>query len=207
MTETPNPPKIPKSPNPPKLLLPGRRPGQATTGRRGILNDDMIEALAVQMRKGLYAIHACAIVGVSEDSYWNWMKRGGDADETDLVFLRFAEAMKKAQADSIEERLSRIDAAGEGGAVTSRTTKTTTHKNGNVVVEETEKLSGPAWQADAWSTERRNRELYGQPRSVAEVAAGVAMLLFARVEFVDCQDGVALDEMKVAEIGQGDGKT
>ena len=195
-----------EAPNPPKLLTTGRRPGQATTGRRGILNDGMIDALAAQMRKGLYVIHACAIVGINDHTYHEWMKRGEDPDETDLVFAAFAAAMKKASADSIEERLSRIDAAGEGGAVTSRTTKTTTHKNGNVVVEETEKLSGPAWQADAWSTERRNRELYGQPRGASDVAAGVAMLLFARVEFVDCQDGVALDEMKVAEIGQGDGK-
>ncbi len=199
MTETPKPPNIPKSPNPPKLLPSGSKLGLPT--KRTVLTFEVVDALAEAVAKGMYVNRACALVGVGESSFYEWVARG--KNEPGTIFADLAVAIKNAEARDQTRRLDRLEEAAIGGALVSRTT--VSRKDGETV--ETEKFSPPAWQADGWAMERRYRTEYSQPRGGGELPAGVAMLLFARVEFVDCQDGTSLDEMKVAEIGQGDGKT
>ena len=194
MTEAPNPPKIPK---PPKLLSGGSKLGLPT--RRTVLTFDVVDALAEAISKGMYANRACALVGVGESSFYEWLARA--PDEPGSIYSDLAEAIKNAEARDQARRLERLEEAAIGGALVSRTT--ISRKDGETV--ETEKFTSPAWQADGWGMERRYRKEYSQPRGGADLPAGVAMLLFAKVEFVDCADGVALDEMKVAEIGQGGG--
>ncbi|KKL80427.1 hypothetical protein LCGC14_2004860 [marine sediment metagenome] len=164
MTEAPNPPKIPK---PPKLLSGGSKLGLPT--RRTVLTFDVVDALAEAISKGMYANRACALVGVGESSFYEWLARA--PDEPGSIYSDLAEAIKNAEARDQARRLERLEEAAIGGALVSRTT--VSRKDGETV--ETEKFSSPAWQADGWGMERRYRKEYSQPRGGAEVAESLPL--------------------------------
>lgn len=185
MTETP-------------LLTEGR---PAYGSPRVKLTAELIGIIVKAVSSGMYVTRACALAGIAETTYYEWIRRG--KDESGTIYEQLAQALQKAEADDQARRLSRMEAAAEGGAVINRTI--ITKPDGEEII--TEKLAAPAWQADGWGMERRYRKEYSQPRGDAGiVSGGTALLLFARIEFVGVEGGEELDVMEVAEIGPGEGK-
>lgn len=185
MTETP-------------LLTEGR---PAYGSPRVKLTPEIATAITDAIGKGMYVNRACALAGIGVSTFYEWKQRG--TAEPGSIYADLTEAMEKAEADDQARRLARMETAAEGGAVINRTI--ITKPDGEEIV--TEKLAAPAWQADGWGMERRYRKEYSQPRGGAELASGsVALLLFARVRFVDVDGGQDLDTMAVAEIGPTESK-
>lgn len=72
------------------------------------LNQGMITALSEAMAKGNYAVTACDLLGITYQSYWEWLKQ---AEEDQLagmtvessIYLRLAYALKTAEAKAEAE--------------------------------------------------------------------------------------------------------
>ena len=67
-------------------------------------------------------------------------------------FRDFWDALKKAEAEMVTVSLGRIQSAGDGGGLLSRTSVT----NSQGVTTVVEKFAQPVWQASAWLLERRH---------------------------------------------------
>ena len=176
---------------------------ESVSERRVFLTPELVKAITAAVSSGMYIRRACALVGIGESTYYEWLQRG--TAEPESIYADLAVAIEKAEASDHARRLARIEAAGEGGAVLSKETTTKTRKDGSQVVTESEKTSAPAWQADAWSLERRYRKEYSQPRGNDGQANVSVQLLFAKIELVGT-DGEEFDSMDVAEIGPESGK-
>lgn len=106
------------------------------------LTDELINELCKYKRSGLTNKSVCDAAGISERSFYDYMKRA----EADLeagkktIFSRFIQSYKKAEAVHKMKRLAQIQAAAEGGN----------------------------WQAAAWELERCYPDEYGK-RVAAEV--------------------------------------
>jgi len=163
---------------------------------RTILNDELIALLVEALGQGLYVRHACDLCGISEASYWEWMRRAQDPNETNPIFGTFAEAAKKATAKDLTRNLELIRKAAVGGAVTER--KTITKPGG--AVEVVERVASPAWQAAGWLSERRHDE-YKQVQRTEVTGAGGARLLFSGVEFRQVGEDEVLETVEVIDSG------
>jgi len=69
------------------------------------LDDAMIEALCITVAAGNYYHDACAIVGISEFCFYDWIKKAkadDDAglDETESIYIRLHKSIQKARAQS-----------------------------------------------------------------------------------------------------------
>lgn len=106
------------------------------------LTDELINELCKYKRSGLTNKSVCDAAGISERSFYDYMKRA----EADLeagkktIFSRFIQSYKKAETVHKMKRLAQIQAAAEGGN----------------------------WQAAAWELERCYPDEYGK-RVAAEV--------------------------------------
>lgn len=101
-----------------------------------LLSPDVQEILCAAIRKGLYVEDACALANISKGSYYQWLKA---ADEGNPICINLLNALKKAEAEHKEEKLSQIAAAGQ--------------KPHN-------------WMAAAWQLERRYQNQYGQKQQL-----------------------------------------
>ena len=129
----------------------------ATTaiGRPTLLTSELTEQIAGLVGKGNYLITSCDIVGISKQSFLNWLERG--EQESIGIYFDFMCAIKKAEAEAEARRVERIEQAGIGGMVTKRITKTT--KSGT---ETEETYSQPQWLADMTHLERRHPDRWGR---------------------------------------------
>ena len=94
------------------IKLEKRGPGQPTK-----CTATVTKAMADCIRKGNYISTACALAGVSYQSYSNWMERGGFDSEADTKspYVAFFEAVKKAESDAESEMVEAVrKAAGAG---------------------------------------------------------------------------------------------
>jgi len=69
------------------------------------LNNGMIEALSEYIRKGNYAIVACALVGIAEPTYYYWLEQARQDQDNgltteDSIYIRLLESIKRAEADA-----------------------------------------------------------------------------------------------------------
>lgn len=69
----------------------------ARVGRKIKLNDKLQAALRDCIAAGVKVVDACAHVGVSEASYYNWLARGKAGEEP---FVEFLEAIHRAQGEA-----------------------------------------------------------------------------------------------------------
>ena len=80
-----------------------KQPGLAETsqgGRPSILTDALTAQLSHHVAAGNFASTACALVGVSEHSFYNWLNRGEREllEGEDSPYTRFFQSIKKAAA-------------------------------------------------------------------------------------------------------------
>jgi len=123
-------------------------------GRRTkLLNKDIYNTIIKYISNGNYIKTACLAAGVSHASYCNWQQRaespGGNGDD---IYVEFFEDLKKAEAKSEADTVSRVHDAGED------------KRN---------------WPADMTRLERKNPERWGRR---IELEVGPSKVLIALQE-------------------------
>ncbi len=66
---------------------------------------ELVEQIVRLIETGTYAVEACMVVGISEETYYTWLRTKPE----------LSESIKKARAKAISVRLMRIDKAGREG--------------------------------------------------------------------------------------------
>ena len=66
---------------------------------------ELVEQIIRLIEAGTYAVEACMVVGISEETYYKWLRTKPE----------LSESIKKARAKAISVRLMRIDKAGRDG--------------------------------------------------------------------------------------------
>lgn len=112
-------------------------------GRKCTLTKDIQDKIVEILEAGNYQKTAYESLGISERTYFNWLKRGEEAQErydagdkpnkTQEKFLQFYQSIKKAEQAAIQRNLQIIQDAAK--------------KN---------------WQAAAWYLERKAHEQFGR---------------------------------------------
>lgn len=114
-------------------------------GRPTSLDTEAANAIVGILQKGLPIEDAVAAAGVSEKSYFNWMRRGERASKARILkdsekpFLQFFQSCKKARSLGKVARVTQIERAGMGDQNTP-----------------------PDWKAVAWLLERMHPEQFGR---------------------------------------------
>jgi hypothetical protein len=109
-------------------------------GAKGKLTKELIEKAADIIARGNYYKVAIDILGISEQSWYEWMRQGEMDKSKGIKSLKseFFESIKKAEADAIDRNLSIIQKAAMEGN----------------------------WQASAWYLERKYPEQWGKRDNV-----------------------------------------
>lgn len=102
-------------------------------GSHPSLTPELIEQLSQAIRRGAYVETACALVGVSKDTFYRWLRQAKGNDATEAT-IELSYAIEKAMAEAEMRFLDIIDAAAEGGT----------------------------WQAAAWRLERMFPSKWGR---------------------------------------------
>ena len=104
------------------------------------LTPELQESFCEAIENGDSILGACGYVGISEQTYYNWINRAEEA-KTRTKFVKFKEAVDKAKAKAL-------------------------HNFEQVIT----RASMEQWQAAAWMLERRHPNLYGKREKIeAEV--------------------------------------
>lgn len=77
-------------------------------GRKTKLTPELKDDIIKYIEAGNYIKHACQLVGISEQTYYTWIKRGEAGEDQ---FLEFLESIKKAGAKAIARNVLIIQAA------------------------------------------------------------------------------------------------
>ena len=124
-------------------------------GRISFINNKVIRDTIIKyISNGNYIKTACLAAGVDDATYYTWIHRAENAngDPSDKIYVDFLEELKKARAQNVADRVSKIQEAG--------------NKEQN-------------WTANAWLLERMEPGDYGK-REVLEL--GVSKVLLALQE-------------------------
>ncbi len=121
-------------------------------GRPSKLTPELQEKIVTAIRAGNYIETAAAYAGVSKDTLYAWLKRGGREVSAKSPYHRFSDAVEKALADAEMRDVLLIGKAAEEN-----------------------------WQAAAWRLERKFSDRWGRKDHVrAEVTATVSWADLAR---------------------------
>ncbi|MBA7484339.1 hypothetical protein ES707_19864 [subsurface metagenome] len=157
------------------------------TGRSTKLTPELQKKICGIVAKGNYFSTACEISGIAVSTLYKWMERGTDKTEkngtvtpAESPYKEFVAALKKAEGEAEAERVSRIRAAGKGGAITKIIRYT--RKDGTEV-EETN-ITRPAWEADMTHLERRSPKKWGKRDRQEVTGKGGGPVIF-KVEYDD----------------------
>lgn len=106
------------------------------------LNDEMIAKMIPMLQAGNYAVVVCQAVGISEPTYYDYIKRGEaglKAGETpgDNLFVKFITSIKEAESVAEMRNVNNIQRA-----------------------------SQDTWQASAWFLERKHYKRWGAKQQV-----------------------------------------
>ena len=142
-------------------------------GRPSKFVPEAATVVLAHVRRGSPRHIAANAAGIGRSTLMRWMARG--KSERRGQFRDFWDALKKAEAEMVTVSLGRIQSAGDGGAVLSRTSVT----NSQGVTTVVEKFAQPIWQASAWLLERRHpdefavnaREIKGLMNDLKELNA------------------------------------
>ena len=95
------------------------------TGRPTKLTDELQDALVEKLREGNYIETACALVGITDRTYYRWIERAEDELErvaknprrriqkSEEPFIQFRQAVKKARAEAESEAVTAIRQEGK----------------------------------------------------------------------------------------------
>jgi hypothetical protein len=102
-------------------------------GRKTLFTAELGDQLVAMLKVGNYVAVACRAVGISRQTYHDWMTRG-EADGADPEFREFRRRVEKARAEAEVRAVARIARAQE-----------------------------ESWQAAAWMLERQHPDRWGRP--------------------------------------------
>ena len=111
-------------------------------GRKTKLDEKRLKKVVDGITAGLPYDTACALAGITYQTFLNWMRAGEAAGSG--KFFEFFEEVKKAEAIAESIHIKNIKDAGKNGI----------------------------WQADAWMLERRYPEKWGKKEQVKQEISG-----------------------------------
>lgn len=76
--------------------------------RRTKLTPELQAEIVKVLRGGAYVEDACAFVGLSKSSFYDWMQRGAAGEEP---FSEFSDAVEKARADAVVRNIALVQNA------------------------------------------------------------------------------------------------
>jgi len=130
-------------------------------GRPGKLTPELQQQICDILADGNYIDATCDFVGISSETFYNWLKRGerNSKEDQDAGYTEFYQAVKKARATAEVVSVARIRKAGSSGQ----------------------------WQADAWFLERSNPKRWGRRNLELTGADGGELVI--RMTMEDNADG------------------
>lgn len=115
---------------------------KSNAGRKTKLNDARLKKVVDGITAGLPYDTACALAGITYQTFLNWMRAGEEAESG--KFFEFFEEVKKAEAIAESVHIKNIKDAGKNGV----------------------------WQADAWLLERRYPQKWGKKEQIKQEITG-----------------------------------
>lgn len=160
-------------------------------GRKTECNPELTKQIAENITLGLSNKDAAAMAGISEPTFYGWLKRGEieynrvcensnrrQVKENERPFLEFFKSIKKAIPQRKHFLIDTIKQAAQGGERFTETRKTYREVERkdidgqpyweHLLVEEvtTEKVRASEWTAAAWLLERLHHEEFGKRNRV-----------------------------------------
>lgn len=105
------------------------------------LTPEVQKAICAGIRNGMPVEHVMDYVGLTDDTFYRWMRQGKSDHSEDRQYIAFRKAVKKARAANIRRHIK------------------------NII-----RHSGDTWQASAWFLERRDAKNFGK-KETEELAA------------------------------------
>lgn len=115
------------------------------TGRRLLLNDEMIETICQHIESGMSNTDMCDYLGIVTETYYGWLR---------IAENQIKDGVKKSIFITLSDKV-----------------RTARQKFKQFHIQNINKASSTQWQASAWMLERRFNDEYGRAdkRSVVEV--------------------------------------
>lgn len=172
-------------------------PRKSPAGRPSKFSPENRATVLNHLRIGGYIDDAAGLIGVTEQTVFEWISRGQAEEERRASMgrgngKRFTAAEDKklrrqnddylafkldvaiAQGQASASMLAVIAKVATGGVVQSLTTTTRRLPDGTEVTETVEKRAPPDWQAAAWRLERRLPKKWGREERI-EMSGGLAV--------------------------------
>ena len=103
-------------------------------GRPTKLTPEVQDKIVNALRAGNYQETAAKYAGISDKTFYEWMRRGESDDPKEAIFVEFRQAVEKAKSDAEVRDVALIDKAASDGT----------------------------WQAAAWKLERKYPHRWGR---------------------------------------------
>ena len=118
------------------------------------LTDELIEQMANEIADGLPINYACDLLGISDTSYYNWMKQGEIEfnEDKDTIYSKFFGTIKKSYARFIKDAKKTIQSG------------------------------KPGWQGTAWWLERTNSKFMPKQQIQADDDGKVTVVIGGKVK-------------------------
>ena len=84
-------------------------------GRHTKLTLELQEIILKHIEAGNYAKDACHAVGISEKTYYEWLKRGEESQRSTNRFGKFSKSIKEAHAKAIIRNVTVVNKAAKDG--------------------------------------------------------------------------------------------
>lgn len=126
----------------------------AERGRPTKYTDELAVAICEAIASGVPEVIAAQAAGIHRSTLHEWKK----------CTPSFSDAIKRARAKAIVERIETVRKAAKGGDEIEVIEKTIKHKDGKLERVVTRKKTPPLWTAAAWYLERQVCEEFGQNR-------------------------------------------
>jgi transposase len=130
------------------------------------LTIELIEDIALLIRRGCYVETASAACGISKDSFYRWIKQGKN-DDNETLGRKLSDAVMISLAEAEWRDVEVIDKAANGTPdklLTDDNGKHILDSNGNAIV--LEYGMPPNWKASAWRLERKFPERWGRQTKI-----------------------------------------
>lgn len=158
-----------------------RRPATNPQGGRPskLMQPEVADNLVKAIELGVPIYIACQGVGISDQTFRNWLHRGQleqenrdaghDPDDAEDPYFQLYRQVIEARVKAATRNVAVIQKAAQGGTIIEETTRTITTPNGDVVEEKTVKRQAPDWRAASWYLERSHRGEFGRDATQVEI--------------------------------------